>query len=946
MSATVPKPQKASPEVNFGARPSRVTPHGNSGASYPNASGRDYMPTDYQRSRLWKRTLGQSSHPEFQNEINRLREQYISFRENVLPLAEEIKVSMPMFTDHGIEHIDSLWDTASRLIDEDFPINPAEAFVLGGAFLLHDLGMGLASYQGGISDVETDPLYIDLVALATDTTSTSSQSDPEAAKLDATIAVLRQRHAAQAHRLLNQPFKSDSDKEIYLLADEVLLSAFGNDISSIAQSHWWDVDELSKLGESHGINPLFPDVWEVDPVKLACMLRLADATHIDSRRAPLYLHAFRPQVGTSRDHWYFQQRMNVPKVDKGRMKFTSSQAFGEHESRAWWLAHDTLKMIDHELREVDSLCVDTDRHQFLASGVAGVSTPKRLSDLVRVQGWQPIDASLRVTEVESVIERLGGKHLYGNDLWVPIRELIANAADASTAAHLASGEPKSAIHVRMYQEAGRYWLEVQDHGIGMASESLVNSLTDFGHSRWRDTAIQENPGITAQGFRSRGRFGIGFFSVFMLADRVEVTSLRYQLGATETASIVFEDGLKARPLIREVPPRERLPQHGTRIRARLKHDPLSDDGLFGTVAVQESRSQMLRDMIEERCALLDTDVLCAGPEDELEIKLVSADEWKTCSASDLFHRVYRSESRDPLSQQMYGAWERVFVEHEQELFDERGEVVGRAVLAAGLESDALSDVWWWPSPTAYTYVGGLYSDLIFNCLGVFVGEPLKADRNSAFPVASTNELKRWASSQAELTSKSRYATSQTRYGAADLARSVGETAPYLPCGYTSSGELLASQLGDWVGSRDEVLLIPTYELLVFHEEDGGIAYLDRTRGRRVLLPENAVVLDFYAHWFFPEEVLKRPKDSRFGEYGPLNATDWNPKHWWYVNGRIGSASLVLEAILAAWMITPEEVTQNFHRHAYGETGDHRLGLKCADADGSVRIDGYSLRRPS
>ena len=65
---------------------------------------------------------------------------------------------MPMFTDHSIAHIDALWDTASLVTEASFPINAAEAFVLGGAFLLHDIGMGLASFSHGLADIQADPL--------------------------------------------------------------------------------------------------------------------------------------------------------------------------------------------------------------------------------------------------------------------------------------------------------------------------------------------------------------------------------------------------------------------------------------------------------------------------------------------------------------------------------------------------------------------------------------------------------------------------------------------------------------------------------------------------------------------------------------------------------------------------------------------------------------------
>ena len=123
------------------------------------------MPLSFERSPLWQRTLADC--PADRDCVLRqsLRLAYLQFRDAVAPLAAQI--SLPMFTDHSIAHADALWDTASLICGDSFRLNPAEAFVLGGAFLLHDVGMGLASYRGGTAAIEADPHFADLLASAT-----------------------------------------------------------------------------------------------------------------------------------------------------------------------------------------------------------------------------------------------------------------------------------------------------------------------------------------------------------------------------------------------------------------------------------------------------------------------------------------------------------------------------------------------------------------------------------------------------------------------------------------------------------------------------------------------------------------------------------------------------------------------------------------------------------
>lgn len=49
---------------------------------------------------------------------------------------------------HDIDHCHQLWDVASQICGEQYQLNPAEGFVLGAAFLIHDIGLTAAAYPG------------------------------------------------------------------------------------------------------------------------------------------------------------------------------------------------------------------------------------------------------------------------------------------------------------------------------------------------------------------------------------------------------------------------------------------------------------------------------------------------------------------------------------------------------------------------------------------------------------------------------------------------------------------------------------------------------------------------------------------------------------------------------------------------------------------------------
>ena len=174
---------------------------------------------------------------------------------------------------------------------------------------------------------------------------------------------------------------------------------------------------------------------------------------------------------------------------------------------------------------------------------------------MRTEGWDPVDAKLKVSDVTRLVKLLGGAHLYGDDELVPIRELLQNAADAVQARRLIENTitPGGNATVSIREENGSYWLEVLDNGIGMSERTLPDHLLDFGRSFWRTDGVrQEFPGLLAKGLAPVGRFGIGFFSIFILGEVVRVSSRRFDTALDATKTLEFRDGLELRPILRRL----------------------------------------------------------------------------------------------------------------------------------------------------------------------------------------------------------------------------------------------------------------------------------------------------------------------------------------------------------------------------------------------------------
>ena len=112
-----------------------------------------------------------------------------------------------------------------------------------------------------------------------------------------------------------------------------------------------------------------------------------------------------------------------------------------------------------------------------------------------------------------------------------LRELIANSSDALdklryltlTTPSLTDGDGSElAITIEPDANANARRLTIRDNGIGMTGEEMVEHLGTIARSGTK--AFLEQVATDKAGGNLIGQFGVGFYSAFMVADRVEVVS--------------------------------------------------------------------------------------------------------------------------------------------------------------------------------------------------------------------------------------------------------------------------------------------------------------------------------------------------------------------------------------------------------------------------------------
>ncbi|MBX9829511.1 MAG: molecular chaperone HtpG [Xanthobacteraceae bacterium] len=172
-------------------------------------------------------------------------------------------------------------------------------------------------------------------------------------------------------------------------------------------------------------------------------------------------------------------------------------------------------------------------------------------------------------------------HSVYSDKDVFLRELISNAADAcerlrydaiATPALLAD-DPKARISISI--DADKRELAVEDNGIGMSRDELTDALGTIARSGTKAfmDRLEAAKGDAGKGGDSAtliGQFGVGFYSAFMVAERVDVVSRR---AGSDEAWRWSSDGKGTYTV--EPADTAQAPARGTRVTLHLMEDAKS-----------------------------------------------------------------------------------------------------------------------------------------------------------------------------------------------------------------------------------------------------------------------------------------------------------------------------------------------------------------------------------
>jgi len=166
-------------------------------------------------------------------------------------------------------------------------------------------------------------------------------------------------------------------------------------------------------------------------------------------------------------------------------------------------------------------------------------------------------------------------HLMVNALYsnkeIFLRELISNGSDACDKLRFegladdALYEGNSELKIRVAYDKEARTITVTDNGIGMDRQEVIDNVGTIAKSGTRQF-LEALTGDKAKDAQLIGQFGVGFYSSFIVADKVTLTTRR--AGLTEEHGVRWESDGKGEYTIETID----RPERGTEITLHLKED--------------------------------------------------------------------------------------------------------------------------------------------------------------------------------------------------------------------------------------------------------------------------------------------------------------------------------------------------------------------------------------
>jgi len=439
--------------------------------------------TELKETKIWN----------YLNDIDSLyAERAIGFVDYLTPILKSIHAVFPLYTRHDAHHsyrvlkrMEQVIKPACLLKGKRLSFNNIEAFLLICSAYAHDLGMAILPNE-----------EVDLLGLLEIKSESDLISNPLLQRY------LRENHSDRGGKYIDQ------NCDILKFPKNLV-----NHLHLLMKAHNMSINEL----DADLSDRMAGGNTEIDLKQLACILCIADSIEFsETRIVDGVIDLLRDKIKDPENNEAlksYQENMkhkcigdNLAIGKDGCMVISGT--FDDPDILN--LTHKTIDFIEEWVRKYIDICFTSSLKRLF---IVGEPAKRKLTildcDFERL--------GIRIKK-DHIIKLISSKSTW-NDYSVAIKELLQNSVEACRYRSFNSAPsvnylPKIILEINKKDKK----IVLTDNGCGMSRNTILDNFLTVGNSR------SLNPTYSTGSFKSLARFGIGFWSIFTIADEVNIST--------------------------------------------------------------------------------------------------------------------------------------------------------------------------------------------------------------------------------------------------------------------------------------------------------------------------------------------------------------------------------------------------------------------------------------
>lgn len=294
-------------------------------------------------------------------------------------------------------------------------------------------------------------------------------------------------------------FKIDTSSDVnFQKVISLIVRAHGENVS-------WIENHIDK-NEEYGVD-------KVNPLFIACLLRLGDYLDFDSRRTPYNLFNYLDLKAKSYEEWKKHFPIsNYIKINKQRQVYFMGNC---EEPEVYHQISKYFEDIEKEIKNEKLLLFECSKKYKLD-----------ISDVIlnNIKPNKFLSVNLQFNmDYAAITNLLMGENLY-SDKTVVIRELLQNSIDACLVKKELCIKNSLSYNPEIKIMVDSNKITIFDNGIGMTKKIIENYFLCVGKSYYTSETFKN----LNCNYNPISHYGIGFLASFLLTDKIEITTIPFE----------------------------------------------------------------------------------------------------------------------------------------------------------------------------------------------------------------------------------------------------------------------------------------------------------------------------------------------------------------------------------------------------------------------------------